>query len=151
MQNSKSSANITGHLSAEERAERERQENRFRRENVSMEMPEYLAGDDEGKKLWNRILSDAAEFALFDDLDRDALGTYCCITSRIVALRKKYWSAVNGHRKNSEILDISKELRMQEALQLNYAGKLGLTPESRVRLAQKASEPEEDEGDDLYG
>lgn len=150
MQNAKRSENLTGHLSAQELDQRKQREERLRRETVTLDLPESLAGDKEGKKLWQRILKDAERFDLFDNLDGNALETYCCITSRIFALRRKYWTAVNGHRKNSDILDISKELRMQEGLQLQYAGKLGLTPESRVRLAQKTEEPEEDEGNELY-
>ena len=51
----------------------------------------------------------------------------------------------------ADVLELSKELRLLEASQLNYAGKLGLTPESRVRLAQKIVPPETDPDDDLYG
>ena len=114
-------------------------------------MPDYLADDFVGQLTWNRVLEDAKEFKIFDNLDREVLGTFCCITSRIVDLRKKYRAAVRGHRKNTEILGISKELRFQESLQLTYAGKLGLTPEARVRLAQKIVEPEEDPDDDFFG
>ena len=134
-----------------EKEMREASENLFSREGVELVMPEYLQEDAVAQKFWEQICADAEEFKLFDNLDCDVLGTYCSIMSRVVMLRRKYWSAIKGHRKNTEILSISKELRFQESLQLNYAGKLGLTPEARMRLAQKIVIPDDDPDDDLYG
>lgn len=151
MQNPKKVQNLKGHLSAEELEERERQESALRRETVEIRMPESLSNDLIGQQIWNQTLSDAENFGIFDNLDAETLGTYCSVMSRITSLRKKYLSALNGHRKNADVLELSKELRLLEALQLNYAGKLGLTPESRLRLAQVLVPPEEDPDDDLYG
>ena len=151
MQNTKKVANLSGHLTSAEREERENKENKFKRKEVLLQLPDYLDGDFIGQQIWCQVLNDAEEFEIFDNLDRETLGSYCSVTSRIISLRKKYMSAVKGHRKNSDILDISKELRLLESLQLTYAGKLGLTPESRVRLAQVVVPPEDDPNDDLYG
>lgn len=151
MQNIKAVGNVKGHLTNEEKEMREASENLFSREGVELVMPEYLQEDAVAQKFWEQICADAEEFKLFDNLDCDVLGTYCSIMSRVVMLRRKYWSAIKGHRKNTEILSISKELRFQESLQLNYAGKLGLTPEARMRLAQKIVIPDDDPDDDLYG
>lgn len=151
MQNPKKAGNIQGHLSAEELEERARKENALRRENVEIRMPESLSNDIIGQQIWAQTLNDADTFGIFDNLDSETLGSYCSIVSRITSLRKKYLSALNGHRKNADVLELSKELRLLEASQLNYAGKLGLTPESRVRLAQKLVPPETDPDDDLYG
>lgn len=151
MQNPKVLGNISGHMTNAEKEERERQENLFSRENVLLQLPDYLDGDKNAQKIWCQVTDNAEDFKLFDNLDADTLGSYCCITSRIITLRAKYTSAVKGHRKNADIMDISKELRLLEALQLNYANKLGLTPESRARLAMKITEPEEDSDADLYG
>ncbi len=151
MQNPKKAGNLKGHLSADELAERERQEGMFRRETVEIRMPESLSNDLIGQQVWAQTLYDAENFGIFDNLDSETLGSYCSIVSRITSLRKKYISALNGHRKNADVLELSKELRLLESSQLNYAGKLGLTPESRVRLAQKLVPPETDPDDDLYG
>lgn len=151
MQNPKKAGNLKGHLSADELAERERQEEMFRRETVEIRMPESLSNDIIGQQVWAQTLNDAENFGIFDNLDSETLGSYCSIVSRITSLRKKYISALNGHRKNADVLELSKELRLLESSQLNYAGKLGLTPESRVRLAQKLVPPETDPDDDLYG
>ena len=151
LQNIKALGNVKGHLTNAEKEERAAREELFERDSINLVMPEYLNEDDVAKRFWEQICSDAEEFKIFDNLDCDVLGTYCSIMSRIVMLRRKYWSAVKGHRKNSEIIGISKELRFQETLQLTYAGKLGLTPEARMRLAQKIVIPEDDPDDDLYG
>lgn len=151
MQNVKTLTNMTGHLTQAEKDERERREERFKRDEVLLQIPEYLNEDSIGMDIWCKVCKEAEEFNMFDNLDSDTLGTYCSIMSRVIALRKKYWSAVRGHRKNAEILGISKELRFQESLQLTYASKLGLTPEARVRLAQKIALPEEDPDADFYG
>lgn len=151
MQKSKSVANIEGHLTSAEREQREKAEERFHRDQVLMQLPDYLEGDEVGQRVWIQVLNDAENFGIFDNLDRETLGTYCSVTSRIVYLRGKYMAAIRGHRKNEEILEYSKELRMLEAQQINFAGKMGLTPESRARLAQKMSVEEEDIGGGLYG
>lgn len=142
---------MTGHLTQAEKDEREQRENRFKRENIVLRIPEYLNDDPVGLDIWHKVRKEAEELNIFDNLDEDTLGTYCSILSRVIALRKKYWSAVRGHRKNTEILGISKELRFQESLQLTYASKLGLTPEARVRLAQKTILSDEDPDADFYG
>lgn len=151
MQNSKALSNIVGHLTNDEKERRENNEKKFRRDEVLMQVPEYLEDDEEGKRVWIQVLTDAEDFGIFDNLDCETLGTYCSITSRIIYLRRKYLGAIRGHRKNDEILEYSKEMRMLEAQQLSFAGKLGLTPESRARLAQRVVPEEEDVGGGLYG
>ena len=140
MQKSKVLDNMTGHLTVGEREVRGERERMMNRREVRLIMPEYLDGD--GAAVWEKLVSDDAE----------TLGSYCSVTSRILTLRRKYSSCLRGHRKNSELLDISKELRLLESLQLSYATRLGLTPESRARLAASMpSSADEDPADDLYG
>lgn len=149
MQKSKVLDNMTGHLTVGEREARGERERMMSRREVRLIMPEYLDGD--GAAVWEKLVSDAAELKLFDDLDAETLGSYCSVTSRILTLRRKYSSCLRGHRKNSELLDISKELRLLESLQLSYATRLGLTPESRARLAASMpSSADENPADDLY-
>lgn len=151
MQNAIIAGNLTGHYSAEELEERERKAGRFKRKEVLLQLPDYLEGDEVGQMVWVQVLNDAEEMEIFDNLDRETLGSYCSITSRIVDLRRKYRTAIKGNRAFAQVLEVGKELRMLEAQQLNYAGKMGLTPESRARLAQKVVQPEQDDGADLYG
>lgn len=152
MQSVKRLESTRKHLTNAEKERREEGEKAFVREgDVLMQLPEYLNEDPEGQRVWCQVLADAEEFGIFDNLDAEALGTYCSVTSRIITLRKKYRSCVNGHRKTSDMLDISKELRLLESEQLAYASKMGLTPESRIRLAQKSAAGEEEEIEDFYG
>lgn len=152
MQNTRRVENMNKHLTTAEKMQREEGERVFKRsKDVLIQLPEYLNDDPEGQRIWVQVLNDAEEFGIFDNLDAETLGTYCSVTSRIITLRKKYRSCVNGHRKTSDMLDISKELRLLEGEQLSYASKMGLTPESRLRLAQKAVGEEEDMEEDFYG
>ena len=152
MQNAKRVESTKKHLTNAEKERREEGEKAFVREGeVLMQLPEYLNEDPEGQRVCCQVLADAEEFGIFDNLDAETLGTYCSVTSRIITLRKKYRSCVNGHRKTSDMLDISKELRLLEGEQLSYASKMGLTPESRIRLAQKNLGQDGDEEDDFYG
>lgn len=153
MQNIKKTDNLAGHRSGEELEERRQREEAFRRDKSGIEIliPASISDDETAREIWEKVLADSEEFGIFDNLDGDTLGSYCSIMSRITSLRKKYLSALNGHRKNADVLDISRELRMLEGLQLNFAGKLGLTPESRLRLAQKVEVEEADPNDELYG
>lgn len=152
MQNVKRVESTKKHLTNAEKERREEGEKAFVREGeVLMQLPEYLNEDPEGQRVWCQVLADAEAFGIFDNLDAETLGTYCSVTSRIITLRKKYRSCVNGHRKTSDMLDISKELRLLESEQLAYASKMGLTPESRIRLAQKSAGGEEEEIEDFYG
>lgn len=152
MQNVKRVESMKKHLTNAEKERREEGEKAFVREGeVLVQLPEYLNEDPEGQRVWCQVLADAEAFGIFDNLDAETLGTYCSVTSRIITLRKKYRSCVNGHRKTSDMLDISKELRLLESEQLAYASKMGLTPESRIRLAQKSAGGDGEEEDDFYG
>lgn len=150
MQKPKTVDNLSGHITQAERERREKAESKMKRESINVEMPDYL--DDVGAEVWERLMRDGGEIMLYDNLDADTIGSYCSVTSRIISLRQKYRSAVTGHRKTTDVLDISKELRLLEALQLSYAVRLGMTPESRARLAARPT-VEEDTSDenDIYG
>ena len=149
MQNVRSLASVKGHITKEEREKRENGEKRFRRDEVLLQLPAYLNDDAEGQRVWVQVLRDAERMGIFDNLDAETLGSYCSITSRIITLRKKYMSCLTGHRKTADLLDLSRELRLLEGIQLTYASKMGLTPESRMRMAQK-TDVEEDEADDGF-
>lgn len=152
MQNAKRLENTSKHLTNAEKERREEGERAFKRnKDVLIQLPEYLNDDPEGQRIWVQVLNDAEEFGIFDNLDAETLGTYCSVTSRIITLRKKYRSCVNGHRKTSDMLDISKELRLLEGEQLSYASKMGLTPESRLRMSQKVAAEDMDDEEDFYG
>lgn len=136
--------NTTRHWTNAEKARRAAAENGLRRNNARLKMPAYLKADKDAVLFWRKTLKESAELELYDNTDADTLATYCQLMSRIIALRADLAS-------DPRDLDLAKEIRQQEGLQKQYAAALGLTPESRARLARKRAVEEKDEADDLYG
>lgn len=123
-----------------------------------MKKPKLITADKAACKHWNRILKDMEGLEILDILDIDALGIYCAKLARRDDLQEKYLeirklyaqTQDNGTMRN--MINLSSELQSVERDLLSYAGKLGLTPESRVRLARRAAEAETDDpDDDLFG
>ncbi len=148
MRNPKMLDNITQHWSKDQIAMREAAEAELSRDDVNLIMPDYIAANKAAKKCWLSILKATEDVTLFDDLDIDILAAYCMIMSRLADLRAVY-------KANSKLKVFDNEnieaIRKTEALLLQYAGRIGLTPESRARLAKKRSTPEKNPSDDLYG
>lgn len=141
--------NTTKHWTNEEKEARAAAEDSLRRPETLLQIPDYVASDEVAMRFWIETLDMAEEIELYDNMDRNILGTYCLLMSRLLDLRAAYkvnrdLNIIDG--KNVEML------RKTETLQLQYANRLGLTPESRARLARKRSIPEaKDPYDDLYG
>jgi P27 family predicted phage terminase small subunit len=136
--------NTTKHWTNAEKQQRAAAEDGLRRENIKIRMPGYLKADKTAVYFWKKTIKEAADIELYDNTDADTLATYCQLMSRIIELREQA-------AKNKYDLDLAKELRQQEALQKQYASALGLTPESRARLARKRTAAIKDDADDLYG
>lgn len=136
--------NTTKHWTNAEKQQRTSAENGLRREKINIRMPAYLKSDKDAVYFWKKTIKEAAGIELYDNTDADTLATYCQLMSRIKYLRQRYETAKGD-------LDLAKELRQQETLQKQYASALGLTPESRVRLARKRTAAIKDDADDLYG
>jgi len=119
----------------------------------AMKMPATLRGDDEAYKCWRDICRRAKGLCLYDKLDTDTLALYCKMHSRLLFLRKLYDDASRtAEVELDDVIAVTKELRATEALLLQYANRLGLTPESRARLVTKRAKAiEAEEGDDIYG
>ena len=111
------------------------------------------------------VLADAVEqldklasaSPLLDVLDTDALAIYCAKLARRDDLQAQYlaWrdrydeDPVNATLK--VMIGLSDSLQSVERDVLSYANKLGLTPESRARLAKRLAEQDEDDPDgDLF-
>lgn len=99
------------------------------------------------RKIWNRVLEDMAGYDILDRLDTDALEIYCRQLVRLQDLRELLDNST-GYK---DTVELSREIRGLEATILNYATKLGLTPEGRARLAKRMAEQEEYDPDaDLF-
>lgn len=101
---------------------------------------------------------------MLDNADAETLGTYCMIISRLENYYKEIQCMSNdlerlydeGDYKEIEAMTAAiaenvKRVESTERLQLQYSCKLGLNPDSRLRLAKRSAEPEVDPDEDLYG
>ena len=152
----KSLENMSKHLT---RAESEA---RAGREEITLparrvKAPGLVKRDPAALKIWKRVVRDMEGLEILDALDADTLGIYCAKLARRDALQEIYLEAQAAYRETGEreplkrMASLSGSLQGSERELLAYASKLGLTPESRVRLARKLAEPETDEPDgDLF-
>lgn len=152
----KSLDNMSKHLT---RAE---QEARGAQEAASMpsrtpKKPRLIIQDKAAGKHWSRILHAMDGLEIIDVLDTDALAIYCAKLARRDDLQAKYLQqrAVYAETPDNATLrgmiSLSAELQSIERDLLAYASKLGLTPESRARLAKRMAEQEEYDPDaDLF-
>lgn len=96
---------------------------------------------------WRDIVKRMDGLAILDDLDREMLGVYCQMLARRDKLHrlldKLLTDAATADRKDgspdqTDKLDsLAGKIATLERTILQYADKLGLTPQGRVRLAQK--------------
>ena len=95
------------------------------------------------------------DLEIIDVLDTDALAIYCAKLSRRDRLQEEYLQLMT--KEDLDLNVIRSSVKLSEALQsaereiLAYASKLGLTPESRVRLAKRLADQEDADPDaDLF-
>lgn len=120
--------------------------------------PALIRQDKPAGRHWARVLKDMEGLDILDSLDADALAIYCAklarrddLQARYLTLRETYDAAPDMVTLKL-MMKLSAELQAAEAQLLAYASKLGLTPESRLRMARRAAEaPEDDPNADLFG
>ena len=119
--------------------------------------PRLIAQDKAAGKHWSRILHDMDGLEIIDILDTDALAIYCAKMARRDDLQAEYLQRRDMYAEEPDtatlklLVGISSELSGIERDILAYASKLGLTPESRARLAKRLAEQEEYDPDaDLF-
>ena len=147
--------NMSKHLTKAEISERETAEAML--PSRAPKRPKLIIQDKAAKKHWNRILKDMEGLDIIDVLDTDALAIYCAklarrddLQARYLAWRDRY-DADPDNATLKTMIGLSDSLQSIERELLSYASKLGLTPESRARLAQRIAEQDEDDPDgDLF-
>ena len=123
--------------------------------------PKLILRDKAAGKHWSRILRDMDGLEIIDVLDTDVLAIYCSKLSRRDELQEEYLQYRERLAQESDsstkikiiklVISLSSELQSIERDLLSYASKLGLTPESRVRLAKRMAEQDEYDPDgDLF-
>ena len=132
--NAKPLENQTKHLTNAEKAARQAAEEAYLpNRKAKLKMPEAVKADKAAASFWRSILKRMEGTGILDDLDAEILGIYCLGLSR-----------------RDELKEIKPLLALEKQL-LAYADKLGLTPESRVRLARKRAAQETEAIDPLFG
>lgn len=152
----KSLDNMAKHLTKAEQESREAQE-ASSMPSRRPKKPKLILRDPAAKRYWSRILRDMDGLEIIDVLDTDALAIYCAKMARRDDLQIEYleqrerYAAAMDNLTLKVMVALSGELQSIERDLLAYAGKLGLTPESRVRLAKRMAEQEEYDPDaDLF-
>lgn len=154
-------ANMSKHMTPEERERREAAEAALQRANVRLVKPAFVTGA--AARIWRETVARMAGIDLLDDLDSETLGLYCAQLARrnqLERLRGKMARQAAKLEAGDETLpDLLAQLdRMEgkvaslERQILQYAEKLGMTPSGRMRIARRrASEAQVDPDDDLFG
>lgn len=158
--------NMSKHLTQEEREARTAAEEEFipRRDKVTLKLPRGMTA--QAKDYWKSILQRLEESGttLLDDLDSETFALYCNLLARrdrldsvCNQLMRKLSKAKDSAEENLEVIEkldgVMTKLSKMEALILQYAEKLGMTPSGRIRLAQKkaAKIAADLDTDDLFG
>jgi len=122
-----------------------------------LKKPKLITQDKAASRHWARILKDMQDLEIIDVLDTDALAIYCAKLSRRDRLQQEYLALLARRDDELDLNDVRAAIKLSEALQasereiLAYASKLGLTPESRVRLAKRLADQEDADPDaDLF-
>ena len=148
--------NMSKHLTRAEREVREGQED-LNLPARKPKKPKLISQDKAAGKHWNRILKNMDGLEILDALDTDALAIYCAKLARRDDLQARYLQVRDEYAGTPtdatlrNMIGLSSELQSVERDLLAYASKLGLTPESRARLAKRmAEQTEADPDDDLF-
>lgn len=164
----KNSGNMTKHMTQSELEARQTAEQEVlpdRGGHVQLKPPPIMSGISGASGFWKRTLERMEGLAILDDLDSDTLGVYCVMMARYkqqCALLNQAGKRLKEAGKDVEAVEaavaqidaVSAKMTTLEKTILQYADKLGLTPSSRTRLAQKRAEQASaqiDPDGDLFG
>lgn len=133
-----------------------KEEIRARQEAESSVMPERTGGADlkppkcvsgAAATYWKNIVKRCENVLLIDDLDREMLAVYCQMLVRRDKLNRlcdkllkdalKSDADENSTEATDKLDSLVNKVAALERNLMSYADKLGFTPQSRVRLAQK--------------
>lgn len=94
--------------------------------------PDWL--DKRGKATFKRLVKDFEHFDILDIIDAELLAVYCDMHDKYVTLKKDIdLDKFHGF----ELRTKTQQLQKYSGLLLQYASKLGLSPESRKKICSK--------------
>ena len=119
--------------------------------------PTRIGKDTGAKRYWSTVLKDMEGLSILDALDANTLAIYCEKCARrdemqlyYQKLREQY-AAEPDNATIRLMIKLDSEIKGSEDAILSYASRLGLTPESRSRLAKRQAEQEDEDPDaDLF-
>ena len=119
--------------------------------------PTRIGKDTGAKRYWSTVLKDMEGLSILDALDANTLAIYCEKCARRDEMQL-YYQKLRGQYEaepdNATIrlmIKLDAEIKGSEDAILSYASRLGLTPESRSRLAKRQAEQEDEDPDaDLF-
>lgn len=161
--NAKALDNLEKHLTNAERDARAQAEAEvIPARSAKLKPPRTMSKDAAAKRYWKSILERMEGLAILDDLDAEMLAVYCSALSRRDALNtlcRELVGQMEQERDAQVRLELTNKLdglisKLQghEKALLTFAGQLGMTPESRVRLARRRAEAVQvGPDDDLFG
>lgn len=123
--------------------------------------PKLMAGNAAAGRYWRQITRRMEGLELLDGLDSEMLGAYCVMLARAEQLNRVCAQVSKELERAGETgavleglarLDgVVAKLHTLERNLLQYAERLGLTPNGRARLARKRAEAAVDPDGDLFG
>ncbi len=152
----KSLDNMTKHLTKDEIAARASAEADVL-PHRKIKRPSRISKDTGAKRYWASILKDMQGVSILDTLDANTLAIYCEKCARRDEMQAYYQKLREQYAKDPDnatirlMIKLDAEIKGSEDAILTYASKLGLTPESRNRLAKRLAEQEDEDPDaDLF-
>lgn len=139
------------HWTEKEAVARKEAASRFEREGDCTPVPPRELSA-EAQKNWDRIISEMAEWKVFDKVDADLIAVYCETLVRYEDAQRLASKGllIKAHGgmfvKNPAIPILESSAKILTVL----ADKLGLSPSGRARLAVKIAKEQEDENGDVF-
>lgn len=154
---------MTKNLTRAEKAAREQAEADCLPGRLPTTAPPSLKDNPAAKKYWRTYIKQMEGYGILDQLDTETLATYCAalarrdsLSSLCQTLMDTLSKAPNANAAVERVENVDgvlARLQTHEKNLLSYANALGLTPDSRARLARKraAAAVEEESDGDLFG
>lgn len=131
----KSLENTTKHWTTRELDARDRAERGLKRSTrVTLRTPAWLS--DTAREVWDDVRRKLHHIELLDNLDTELLAIYCDAVAHYREI------SIRIHADDVLDDDLVKQAQAWARLISSYAEKLGLSPNSRARLAKKKAERE---------
>lgn len=139
----------TSNLTKEQKEEKKRTEQLVKTGSEQLNKPPSWLRNAVAKKEWNRLLKEFDKMEILSNLDYNNLGMYCNSFSSLVEITeemkgKKFADGIAANPLVNVQLKYSEELR-------RYASTLGLTIDSRLKMASLKISTEKNKIEDEFG